>query len=448
VLELLTHLILEGDTAFMATAYGLLLLPSPPSPPSPPALRAALDPPLTSALSRLAKLAAASPKGAILDIAVPCPGFCSGGETPAQLFGSVQRLLAGIYSLLAFIYDRDSIDSSGEGVVDTRVLLAYYNPDQDVLFHPLLPPCVVELPRLARSRRRWTHVFVVESEPGEDIYQQFKSFAAGDIGERTSPGWKTERVRGGIQVRIIGGAGPSVRGTESRAAYYGVVNGGAYDHLHFGHKLVLTMTSFLIETSPHSGNTKGPSRIVIGITEEDLLNNERYSQYMETWDARQKNVTNFLLAILDFTPPGIALLEIPQQPEAGPVSKVVITKPYPFLSIEIFAHPDRYGPAIDDETLSALALCGKSGADAKAVNDQRKEKGWRELDVFEVYVVHTESLDTDEDIEKAKSANFATKLSSTETRRKMYETLQGSYLPPKGVPIGITEINGNSLLGM
>ena len=431
----------------MAAAYGLLLLPSPPSLPSPPALEAALDPPLTCALARLAKLAAASPRGALLDIAVPCPGFCLGGETPAQLFGNVQRLLAGIYSLLAFIYDRDAISSSGEGIVDTRVLLVYYNPDQNVPSRPLLPPCVVELPRLARSRRCWTHVFVVESEPGEDIHQQFKSFATGGIGERTSPCWKTERVRGGIQVRIIGGAGSGVQGTESQVAYCDVVNGGAYDHLHFGHKLVLTMTSFLVEI-PHSNNTKGPSRIVIGVTEEDLLSNERYSQYMETWDTRQKNVMNFLLAIHDFTPPGIALPEIPQKPEAGPVSKVVVAKPYPFLSIEIIAHSDRYGPAINNEALSALVLSGKSRADAKAVNDQRKEKGWRELDVFEVYVVHTESLDTDEDIEKAKSASFATKLSSKETRKKMYETLQGSYLPPKDVPIGITEANDNGALGI
>ncbi|KAI9774154.1 MAG: hypothetical protein M1840_005247 [Geoglossum simile] len=437
----------------MAAAYGLLLLLSPPSPPSPPALKAALDPPLTSALARLAKLAAASQQSALLDVAVPCPGFRSGGETPAQLFGGVQRLLAGIYSLLAFIYDRDSIGSSGEGVVDTRVLLVYYNPaggsttdSQNVPFSPLLPPCVIELPSLARSGRCWTHIFVVESEPGEDIHRQFKLLAAGDIGERTSPGWKTERVRGGIQVRTLGGAGSSVQGTESRAAYYDVVNGGTYDHLHFGHKLVLTMTAFLLETSSHSNNARRHSRIVIGVSEEDPSNDEGYSQYMETWEARQRNVTDFLLAILDFTPPSTTPPGISQEPETGPVGRVVTTKLHPFLSVEIIAHSDRYGPAINNENLSALVVSGKSRADAKAVNHKRKEKGWRELDVFEVYVVDAESLDSDEDVEKAKSTSFATKLSSTETRRKMYETLQGSYLPSKGVPIGITEVSDNGVL--
>ncbi|KAI9775600.1 MAG: hypothetical protein M1839_001001 [Geoglossum umbratile] len=441
----------------MAAAYGLLLLPPPPSPPSPPALKAALDPPLTSALARLAKIAITSSKGAILDLAIPCPGFDPNeqdGETPAQLFGRVQRLLAGIYSLLAFIYDRDSIGSSGEGVVDARILLIYYNPveglardGRDIPLSLELPPCVVELSTLTRSRRRWTHVFVVESEPGEDIYQQFKLFAAGGISERSWPGWKAERVRGGLQIRVAEKAELGVQITERRAAHYDIVIGGAYDHLHFGHKLVLTMTAFLAKPLSNSGNMREPSRIVIGITEEDPPNNEKYSQYMESWEVRQKNVVDFLLAILEFTPPGISPPEVSQKSELGPGGKAVITKLHSYLSIEGVAAPYPYDPAMSNEKIWALVISGRSRGDAKEVNDRRAERGWHRLDVFEVYVVDAESLDTDEDIEKAKSTSFKTKLSSTETRKKMHETLQGSYLPAKDLPINIQEVNDNGISG-
>ncbi|KAI9857793.1 MAG: hypothetical protein M1813_008044 [Trichoglossum hirsutum] len=420
----------------MAAAYGLLLLPSPPVSPSPPSLRAALDPPLTSALARLTKVAAASQKGAVLDIALPCPGFDPDRQNTrkrAQLFESVQRLLAGVYSLLALIYDRDSIDSSRGSGIDARVLLVNYSPvhnyAQDgwtAFSSERLPVSVVELPILAKSHRPWTHLFVVESEPGEEIYKQFMSLATGGIGERIRPDWKLERVRGGLQIRIAGEAEKLQESLEraSQRDHYNVAIWGAYDHLHFGHKVLLTMAAFLVEPFSPSENVQH-GKIVIGITEEDSLNQKKYAEYVESWEVRQKAVTNFLLAILDFTPDTLPL-EASHRSEPTPNGRAAITRLRPYLTIECVAVSSPYGPAIANENVSVVVLSGSSRSDGKAVNELRRAKGWHELDVFEIYVIDSKEYDTDEDVEKAKASSFEAKLGSTDIRKRLSEKLHSS----------------------
>src|SRR5579862_6899664 len=101
----------------------LMLLPPPPLNLLYPALEATYNNALSSALSSVSEIASKSLSTAVLEIAVPCPDHClpRGSQKPA--YDQIQKLLAGLYSLVSVICARDSIGIEGEGGVDARILL-------------------------------------------------------------------------------------------------------------------------------------------------------------------------------------------------------------------------------------------------------------------------------------------------------------------------------------
>ena len=55
------------------------------------------------------------------------------------------------------------------------------------------------------------------------------------------------------------------------------------------------------------------------------------------------------------------------------------------------------------------------------MNDKRAEKGWAELEVFEVDVLDAEPGDGEEEEGQAAKETFESKISSTELRRRIAE---------------------------
>ena len=84
---------------------------------------------------------------------------------------------------------------------------------------------------------------------------------------------------------------------------------------------------------------------------------------------------------------------------------------------------DPFGPTITDTDISGIVISDERRAGGKAVNGKRKEKGWNELEEYEVGVLdatpsHEEEVEQDDG--KVKKG-FADKISSTEIRRRLVE---------------------------
>ncbi|KAI7395656.1 hypothetical protein KC336_g15851, partial [Hortaea werneckii] len=80
---------------------------------------------------------------------------------------------------------------------------------------------------------------------------------------------------------------------------------------------------------------------------------------------------------------------------------------------------DPFGPTITEEQISALIISAETRSGGKAVNDKRKEKGWKDLEVFEVDV-----LDAEVEGQGVKEG-FEGKLSSTAIREKIARKVKG-----------------------
>eukprot|EP00002_Diphylleia_rotans_P017618 TRINITY_DN3418_c0_g1_i2.p1 TRINITY_DN3418_c0_g1~~TRINITY_DN3418_c0_g1_i2.p1 ORF type:complete len:260 (+),score=45.13 TRINITY_DN3418_c0_g1_i2:59-838(+) len=99
--------------------------------------------------------------------------------------------------------------------------------------------------------------------------------------------------------------------------YKNVALGGTFDHLHSGHKLLLTAAAAVCS-----------ARLVIGISDDGLLKAKKYSEFLEPWGHRSASVSQFLGTIK------------------------------PGLELELVPINDPFGPTIVDPSLEALVVSG------------------------------------------------------------------------------------------
>ncbi|QOU18990.1 hypothetical protein BRETT_004211 [Brettanomyces bruxellensis] len=126
---------------------------------------------------------------------------------------------------------------------------------------------------------------------------------------------------------------------------YGTVAvGGTFDHLHDGHKILLSASSFIARDI-----------LIVGVTGEKLLVHKKYAEFLQSYNYRVEQVRKFLKLI-------------------------------------------NYEQLVSQETISG----------GKYVNNVRKQKGFKELEIVEVQVIGGGTAQN----------NFKQKLSSTELRRR------------------------------
>lgn len=394
----------------------LLLLPPAPSPPTYPALKAAYHPPLSTVLHQLARSLQRAHGRAVLDIAVPCPYLDGQLDAPrSPFYATTQNLVAGLYKLICVIAASNAIDTEDSGAVDARLVLVAHprhgdssqsavdaTPEQDV------QGPVVSIHTLARSSRPWATVYSVQSEEGEGLLRTFLAVA--------NPSPSVQRIRGGIVTVENTPLKPSENARAS-PDHVSVAVGGTFDHMHIGHKLLLTMFAFVLSRR-HSSDMQNPSVLTVGITGDELLKKKKYAEYLESWHDRQHAVHDFLSSIVYFGAPDDHRIHVREIRDPGPNGHAVhVTYPSGLVIryVEIW---DPFGPTVTDESITALVLSLETQSGGNAVNDKRVEKGWAGLEVFEVSV-----LDARED-EKV-DATFQSKLSSTEIRRMQSERKRG-----------------------
>lgn len=150
-----------------------------------------------------------------------------------------------------------------------------------------------------------------------------------------------------------------------------VALGGTFDHFHDGHKILLTAALFLAK-----------KKIIVGITDEELLAKKKYKELLQSYDYRKKIVVDFL----NYVKPG--------------------------LEIDAIAIRDVAGPTGYIEDIDSLVVSRETISGGSFINNLRKEKGFRQLKVHVINVIGGEEED-----------GFQNKLSSTQLRKEEYETM-------------------------
>lgn len=392
----------------------LLLLSSAPPNVSIDAFRAAYGPALAQALREASSFSFVSAP-ITLDIALAYDTFVPhNGQVPSNVYGEVQKILRLMYTLLCIIFMEESIDLQYDNDVDARVVIlgTAQTENGEATRHKLgLQDHSIYLRALALCRRPWTRFFFIEGESGEAMLADFRRLRKNiDYGPKTC----FEGLPGGSSINE-----PVKHSSLNAEAYkqllhshYSVAVGGTFDHLHAGHKLLLTIAALLINFRDDPQHKKS---ITIGISEDVLLQKKQYIDQMMDWNARQLSVREFLLEFLEMCQPSEKLKSsLCSSSNAGPRS--VYDEFESGLVIRYAQLFDPYGPTVTDKSISALVISRETQAGGKAVNDKRKANGWPPLEIFEVDV-----LDAGGRADDVGRENFQGKISSTDIRRRLHE---------------------------
>ena len=406
----------------------LLLLPPSPSPPNSQSVKAAFGESISQVLKEVASHSSESSKAAVLEIALSCPHLVGSHQTPrSSLYHETQALLAAIYKLLCTIATKENINVEDVDGVDVRILLIKWSPSQradapsetnDMPYGP-----VISLQTLARSGRSWQYAFGVESEAGEEMVKAFVAAKGSD--EEVTRVQSGPVMNTGDSITTSAGASgdgsASVHRDTSSQLHPHVAVGGTFDHIHVGHKLLLSMTVFAVDQD--NLNDSQERSATIGITGDQLLKNKKHAEVLESWEDRYRSVMTFVNAIVDFSPPSSpGQRHVSVRDDPGPNGKSMDVYYPNGLVVKCTEIQDPFGPTITEEQISALIISAETRAGGKAVNDKRTEKGWKPLDVFEVHVLNAEDDDGGAQVKEG----FESKLSSTAIREKIAQKRQSS----------------------
>lgn len=333
---------------------------------------------------------------AIIDVALAIPHLLEGTPSKSQ-YDQTQQQLATAYRLFCTIAAQNDFNLEDKDGVDVRILLVAWSPDvKDTSHITLLSSPVVTLTTLAASSRQWQYAFGVEDPTGTAMvsaFMQAKQHPTSDSDRKSHSA--------------------SVQSSSNKSPTPCVAVGGTFDHLHIGHKLLLTMTLFAtLLSSPPS-----PRVAIIGITGDPLLVNKKHASHLESWSLRQRAVLRFVAALTHFSPDATRSKERNDQgPNGHEITSTFAGEGLTLRAVEI---GDAFGPTITEEDIAVLVISGETRSGGKAVNDKRKEKGWKELEVLEVDVLQPSGG-------VVSGEDFVGKISSTEIRRKLSEKAQGT----------------------
>lgn len=388
----------------------LLLLPRPPSEISLNTLRVAYGPGLNQALQMASSISAES-AGVVLDVAIAYE------DEPIFRYSKVQKLLGLMYRLICVICTENSIDLQYDNDVDARLIIFHRGAidHHQITGDSSSQPhrSFGDLQTLAQSNRAWQRFCSLESEPAESLLQDFLRIRGGSSDETMrSNKVEIERLPGGLTIQQ---SSPQNVSQESPShCHSSVAVGGTFDHLHAGHKLLLTMTALVLDPRSIQG-----ACLTIGITGDELLRSKMFREQLEDFPERQLAVQEFLLGILGLISLSHVLDNAQHVESTSSHGREVHNALKSGLTIKYVEIFDACGPTITEETISALVISAETRGGGQVVNNKRGEKGWSALEVFEVDVLDVGEADGDS--QDQANDKFQSKISSTDIRRRIRE---------------------------
>lgn len=176
-----------------------------------------------------------------------------------------------------------------------------------------------------------------------------------------------------------------------------VAMGGTFDHLHAGHKILLSCAAFL-----------ATSKLIVGMTSDSLLTKKRHVEILEHLDERTKKTREFLQLVK------------------------------PGLELDLPPLTDIYGPTGWDPNVQALVVSKETLSGANAIATHRREKDLPPLKDFVIDVIAPDGSNiTSEDGSKLKDL----KISSTAIREYIVATPSRTAEQSKYTPRGPRQPN-------
>lgn len=396
----------------------LLLLPHFSSPTTLRALQDSFGSAIRQALLAASRLGRNSAP-AILDVAVVYKDPSPDNEQNVDIdYNQFQNRLALMYKLMCII----CAEYGNE--VETRALLIDdvrdYDDDSGGHIKGASSGPLVALTALARCRRPWARIYAIATQDGEVLLHNFLQI------RNHPPPLQMQSHLEVIKLELGSGSGASNQKPPSKVSlsprkwstFEKVAVGGTFDHLHAGHKLLLTVTALLLN-APDPRHVSSDRSITIGITGDKLLQEKQFVNQMQDWDERQRAVESFLLGILELrlSTDSLKSTDRALSPDTG--GRVVRQQFESGLAINYDEIFDPFGPTITDPAIAALVVSGETRSGGQAVNDKREAQGWSSLEILEVDVLNAEC--EDEVSSDSVSESYKGKISSTEIRRKLHD---------------------------
>ena len=121
--------------------------------------------------------------------------------------------------------------------------------------------------------------------------------------------------------------------------------GGTFDHLHEGHKYLISTALSLSK------------KVVIGLTSESLLKNKEFFSKMQSYDERETAIISYISKISDIS------------------------------RVEIVKLEDPYGPPIHEEDYEGIIVSQETYKNALTINNMREKNGFKPMIIIVIPIL-------------------------------------------------------------
>jgi len=333
----------------------LLLLPRRPS-------MAAHHQPLLATLSALRS----STQQPILMVSLPAARRAS--------WAVAQAALAQFYALVTVVCVELGMpceSDAGPGAVDVVALLVGEG-DDGVEWEATV---VRDERWLATREGGWGMVYYVDDEEGAEVMGRFCRFLP-------NYPWRLMAISPGLAAAAAAAPlSPSETSDDRRCgSSKSVCLGGTFDHLHPGHKLLLSAAALLASSSSSSSSSASasPSLLTIGVTVDAMLTKKQFATHIQPWPMRIAAVLSFLAMFLD--------LGTDMSKSSGAAAQQLLLSGGR-VRVSCVELVDAFGPTVEVRDMDALVVSRETAAGGAAVNDRRADKGWEELELYVIDVL-------------------------------------------------------------
>ncbi|KLU88686.1 pantetheine-phosphate adenylyltransferase [Magnaporthiopsis poae ATCC 64411] len=297
---------------------------------------------------------------------------------------------------------------------------------------------VVDLATFAAAYHPWRTIFHCSTEAGLGLFSDYLRLAEGRQVLRQD---QLVAVDGGLTMNVSAAGAAAAPKEADVGQHRTVCIGGTFDHLHAGHKLLLTGGALLLDmprVEEGAPSSEKPARFIVGVTGDELLRNKKHADLVEPWDRRARGVIDFLSTLLELRPTGWKEAkegddgQQEQQQQQGATSSCynIVEADGDFrasfrdgaVSVECVRIQDAFGPTITMPELSSLVVSAETRSGGQAVNDKRAGLGWAPLQILEVDVLDAGSGEGHDAEQPTQTGDFASKISSTAIRQALSES--------------------------